>query len=69
MLSGKIGAINRALTIAVSLTALFAAGSTGHSGGELVYRHGAAMAYAQPGPDETGTPLAYSEHRDDHDDD
>jgi uncharacterized membrane protein len=69
MLSGRVGTINRALTIALSLAALVAAGYTGHSGGELVYRHGAAMAYAQPGPDETGSPLAYSEHHDDHDED
>ena len=69
MLSGRMGAINRGLTVAFSLAALFAAGSTGHSGGELVYRHGAAMAYAEPRPDETGSPLAYSEHHDDHDED
>jgi uncharacterized membrane protein len=69
MLSGRVGAINRALTIALSLAALGAAGSTGHSGGELVYRHGAAMAYSQPGTGETGSPLAYSAHNDDHDED
>lgn len=69
MLSGRVGAINRALTIALSLAALGAAGYTGHSGGELVYRHGAAAAYAHPGPRETGSPLAYSEHDDHHDED
>jgi uncharacterized membrane protein len=69
MLAGRVGAINRALTIALSLAALGAAGFTGHSGGELVYRHRAAMAYAAaPVPGEVGLPLAYSEH-DDHDDD
>ena len=68
LLAGRAGAINRGLTVGLSLAALAAAGSTGHSGGELVYRHGAAMAYAAaPGPGEVGLPLAYSEH-DDHDD-
>jgi uncharacterized membrane protein len=69
MLSGRVGAINRALTIALSLAALGAAGYTGHIGGELVYGHGAAAAYAQPGPGETGSPLAYSARDDDHDED
>lgn len=72
MLAGRVGAINRALTIAFSLVALAAAGAAGHSGGELVYRHGAAMAYAQPGPGEAASRLAYSEHDDhheEHDDD
>jgi uncharacterized membrane protein len=69
MLSGRVGAINRGLTIALSLAALGAAGYTGHIGGELVYRYGAAAAYAQPGPGETGSPLAYSAHDDDHDED
>lgn len=68
MLPGRLGAINRALTIALSLATLGAAGYTGHIGGELVYRHGAAAAYAQPGPDETASPLAYSEQDDDDDD-
>jgi uncharacterized membrane protein len=67
MLSGRIGAINRGLTVALSLAALGAAGITGHSGGELVYRHGAAMAYAQPGSAEVGSSLAYSEHDEDDD--
>jgi uncharacterized membrane protein len=68
MLAGRLGAIHRALTIAMSLAALGAAGFAGHSGGELVYRHGAATAYAQPLPGEADLPLAYSAH-DDHDDD
>jgi uncharacterized membrane protein len=68
MLAGRVGAINRALTIALSMAALGAAGFAGHSGGELVYRHGAAMAYSQPAPGEAGLPLAYSEN-DEYDDD
>ena len=69
LLSGRVGTINRALTVALSLAALAAAGSTGHSGGELVYRHGAAAAYLQPGTGDAGSPLAYSDHGDDHDED
>ena len=67
MLAGRVGAINRALTIVLLLAALGAAGAAGHSGGELVYRHGAAMAYTQRGPGETGQPLADTGHLDDHD--
>jgi hypothetical protein len=71
--AGRVGAINRALTIALSLAALAASRPTGHSGGELVYRHGAAVAYTRSGLSETGSPLTYSErddhHRDDHDED
>jgi uncharacterized membrane protein len=68
LLPGPIGTFNRVLTIALSVAALGAAGAVGHSGGELVYRHGAAAAYAQPELYEKG-PLAYSEHGEDHDDD
>lgn len=69
MLAGKLGAINRMLTIALSLAVLAAAGSAGHSGGELVYRHGAAMAYTQPSPGRTGLPLSDSGRLYTHDDD
>ena len=61
LLSGRVGSINRALTIALSLAALVAAGIVGHSGGELVYRHGAAMAYAEPGTGETGSAPAHDD--------
>ena len=66
LLTGRIGTVNRALTIALSVAVLGAAGAAGHSGGELVYRYGAAAAYVQPGSDEIGSPLAYSEHDEDH---
>jgi uncharacterized membrane protein len=69
LLTGPIGTLNRALTIALSVATLGAAGAVGHSGGELVYRHGAAAAYVQPGPNELGSPLAYSGHDDDYDND
>lgn len=66
LLSGPVGMINRALTIVLSLAALGAAGAVGHSGGELVYRHGAAAAYLEPGSGEIGSSLAYSGHDYDH---
>jgi len=68
LLAGRIGTASRALTIALSVAALGAVGLVGHSGGELVYRHGAAAAYLQPGTSGSG-PLAYSRHGDDHDED
>ena len=68
LLAGRIGSVSRALTVALSVAALGLAGSVGHSGGELVYRHGAAAAYLQPGSDDRGSLPSYSGH-DDHDDD
>lgn len=64
LLAGTIGTVGRGLTIALSLAALIAAGVTGHTGGELVYRHGAAMAYAQPESGRTGSPPVYLGHED-----
>jgi hypothetical protein len=52
-----------------SVVVLVAAGAVGHNGGEIVYRHGAAAAYLQPAPNGSGSPLAYMERGDDHDDD
>ncbi len=69
LLTGPIGTTSRALTVALSVAALAAAGVVGHSGGELVYRHGAAAAYLEPGLQQIGSPLAYSGHEDDHDED
>jgi uncharacterized membrane protein len=69
LLAGPIGLVNRALTVALSLAALGAAGAAGHSGGELVYRHGAAVAYVQPDPSGTGSSLAYLDQDDDSDED
>ena len=54
LLGGRIGGAGRVATIAVGVGALAAASVVGHSGGELVYRHGAASAYvdeAAPLPD------------------
>ncbi len=71
LLAGPFGTVGRALTVALSLAALVAAGAAGHSGGELVYRHGAASAYVGPPGDGTGASLAGSERtrsREDDDD-
>jgi uncharacterized membrane protein len=46
--AGRVGAVGRVATIVVGAAALAAAVAVGHSGGELVYRHGAAGAYVVP---------------------
>lgn len=45
LLPGRIGASARFLTLAGALLTAGLAVRVGHSGGELVYRHGAAAAY------------------------
>ncbi len=47
---GSVGGIARAAALVVSLATLVAAVRTGHSGGELVYRYGAANAYIEAPP-------------------
>lgn len=55
-----VGEAARILT-AVGAFGLLAAGvQVGHSGGELVYRHGAASAYSGPASDSTRNPVAAS---------
>jgi uncharacterized membrane protein len=46
--AGRLGAAARVATIAVGAAVVAGAVAVGHSGGELVYRHGAAGAYASP---------------------
>ena len=55
LLPDRLGRAGRVLGTLASLGVLAAAVSVGHSGGELVYRHGAASAY-------TGSSTATSEH-------
>jgi len=55
LLPGRVGALARPLGFALSLGVSVLAVDAGHTGGELVYRHGAANAYgndvgASPGP-------------------
>ncbi|MCP5043191.1 MAG: hypothetical protein GY944_19365 [bacterium] len=47
LLAGPVGSINRGLVVLMALIALVSAGETGRLGGKLVYRHGAANAYAE----------------------
>ncbi|HVH07602.1 MAG TPA: DUF2231 domain-containing protein [Myxococcota bacterium] len=46
--AGSVGAAARVATVVIGAAALAGAVAVGHSGGELVYRHGAASAYAAP---------------------
>lgn len=46
---GRVGRFGRLAGLAGTLVLLFAGYRVGHSGGELVYTHGAAQAYAGPG--------------------
>jgi hypothetical protein len=48
LVSGTIGRAARLVTAAGAVALVGAGVQVGHSGGELVYRHGAASAYADP---------------------
>jgi len=56
------GALGRTATVVAALVVLGAGVRVGHSGGELVYRHGAAAAYAEP---DAGAIREHAEHDDD----
>jgi uncharacterized membrane protein len=56
LLTGGAGAAARAATVGAGLIALAGAVWAGHSGGELVYRHGAALAYGERGAATPGAP-------------
>jgi uncharacterized membrane protein len=47
MLRGQVGVVARGLTVASAIAVAASAGAAGHSGGELVYRHGAGLAYTE----------------------
>lgn len=72
---GPAGEIARGLAVAGTLAAAVAVGVTGHSGGQLVYRHGAATAYldgpgrdvAARGADRGWTAREHDEHDEDDD--
>jgi uncharacterized membrane protein len=48
LLAGSAGGAGRLVTVLAAAAVLAAAIRVGHSGGELVYVHGAAAAYAKP---------------------
>jgi uncharacterized membrane protein len=47
LIGGRAGAVARLTTVLVAAGVLAAGIAVGHSGGELVYRHGAASAHTQ----------------------
>jgi len=49
LLSGSKGRYGRAASVVMGAVLLVAAAATGHSGGALVYEHGAAEAYVKGG--------------------
>ncbi|MHB1328351.1 MAG: DUF2231 domain-containing protein [Gemmatimonadales bacterium] len=48
LIGGKAGGVARIVGLAAALALAVAGYQVGHSGGELVYRHGAASAYRTP---------------------
>jgi uncharacterized membrane protein len=54
LLRGRVGSAARLATGAGALGLVVAGTLVGHSGGSLVYQHGAAAAYAQPGASGAG---------------
>jgi hypothetical protein len=54
LLPRRLGAAGRAVTALATIAVLAAGVAVGHSGGALVYQHGAASAYLD-GPGGTGT--------------
>jgi len=65
----SLGAVVRGLTVASALVSLLLVSKVGHSGGELVYRHGAAQAYTQPDAVERLERRSGMAHDEDEDDD
>ena len=64
---GGIGSVARGVALLATLGVLALGVQTGHVGGELVYRHGAASAYAGGAHDLAGAPPLVKEPRH-HDD-
>jgi hypothetical protein len=65
LLRGRAGALGRAATLAAAAAVLAAGVAVGHSGGELVYRHGAASAYTGRAVAEKASPPAARPRADD----
>jgi len=70
LLQGGRGRAGRAATLVAGLAVLAAGVAVGHSGGELVYKYGAASAYAKAAADSPGTGApAHTTRSSDRDDD
>ena len=71
LIGGLIGGIARVVTVVASLVLVLAAVRVGHSGGQLVYKYGAANAYVPAGNSSSASgaqeSLARSGGRDDDD--
>lgn len=64
LLDGRKGWVGRGLAAGALVGALVVAWMTGETGGELVYRHGAANAYVDPGGPSRATAPANLERHD-----
>jgi hypothetical protein len=62
LFAGRVGGGARIVTGLGALYLIVAAARVGHSGGELVYRHGAAGAYTSGRPAATGASAASDTH-------
>jgi uncharacterized membrane protein len=70
LFSGRAGSIGRVVGSVVTIAVLAVAVSVGHSGGELVYKHGAANAYLEgSGANASTGPIGRLIDRDDEDHD
>lgn len=70
LLQGGRGRAGRVATLVAGLAVLAAGVAVGHSGGELVYKYGAASAYAKAAADSRGTETpAHTTRSSDRDDD
>lgn len=69
LLRGRAGAVGRAGMVVAATGLLAAAAAVGHSGGELVYRHGAARVYVDAARAEAGVAAAPVREARRHDDD
>lgn len=69
LLGGLTGRVARFATLAGSLALVVVVARVGHTGGQLVYRYGAASAYAGAAGDSSRTGVVASERRSDGDHD
>jgi uncharacterized membrane protein len=73
LVGGRLGRAARGVTAVGALALVVGAALVGHSGGQLVYRHGAASAYTSGGAgpvaasDSARSPARVVSRRDDHD--